>query len=91
VRYLRIFSFASQSEGVDSRHRGSPYGICGGEMAMPIVGYADDINININVNIMGRSMQTVEKMHTEFEEQTETIRVRLILRKQKLWFSLEQI
>jgi len=52
---------------------------------MPTVGYADDINI------MGRSMQTVEKMHTEFEEQTETIRVRLILRKQKLWFSLEQI
>jgi hypothetical protein len=38
---------------------------------MPIAGYAVDINI------MGRSMQTVEKMHTEFEEQTETIRHKL--------------
>jgi hypothetical protein len=52
---------------------------------MPIFGYADDINIR------GRPMQTVEKMHTEFEEQAETIRLRLILRKQTLRFILGQI
>jgi uncharacterized membrane protein YkvA (DUF1232 family) len=32
---------------------------------MPIVGYADDINI------MERSMQTVEKIYRELEEKTQ--------------------
>ena len=52
---------------------------------MPIDGYADEINIK------GRPTQTVQKMDTEFEEQTETTRLRLILRKQKLCFIQEQI
>ena len=52
---------------------------------MPIVGYADDINI------MGRFMKNVEKIHREFEENTKTIRLKLTLRKHKLWFRQAQI